>query len=480
MLVGLVLLAGVLFANTLRFRSRQLVVAAAPPMAVDAGAVGRLAAALRVRTVSNQDPAVLPRAEFVALHGLLAEEFPAVHRTLGRETVADLSLLYTWAGTEPALPPLLLLAHQDVVPVDPATERGWTHAPFGGEIADGYVWGRGALDDKVGVVGLLEASERLISAGFRPRRTIYLAFGHDEEVGGTRGATAIARVLGERRIVPAFVLDEGLAVTEGIVGGIAAPVALVGIAEKGYLSVELVVESEGGHSSTPPHETAVGILAAAIHALERHPAPATIAGPVRRFFEFIGPEMALTSRVALANLWLFAPLVERRLAATPAADALLRTTTAPTMLEGSVKENVLPARVRAVVNFRIRPGDSMAGVVEHVRSVVADARVRIAPLEGTRSEPSPESSVASDGFRTLQRTIGEVFPGVVVAPGLVVGATDSRHYAGLGADVYRFLPYRVREEDLRRVHGIDERLRVADYEAAVRFYARLIENAAGP
>src|SRR5437667_1528834 len=376
--VGLGVLGLVVLGNALRFRSRQLAVAPAPAMGLDADVAGRLAAALRLRTVSNQDPANLPRDEFLALHRQLEAAFPLVHRTLRRESVADLSLLYTWAGSEPGLPPLLLLSHLDVVPVDPATASSWTHAPFAGEIAEGYVWGRGALDDKVGVVGLLEATEQLLAAGFRPRRTVCLAFGHDEEVGGGRGATSIARLLADRKVAPEFVLDEGLAVTEDIVGGISAPVALLGIAEKGYLSVELVVESEGGHSSTPPRETAVGILAAAIHALEQHPAPATIAGAVRRLFEFIGPEMDLPSRVALANLWLFAPIVEHRLAATPASDALLRTTTAPTMLEGSVKENVLPARVRAVVNFRIRPGESMATVLDHVRGGVADPRVRVA------------------------------------------------------------------------------------------------------
>src|SRR5437667_5196232 len=275
--VGLGVLGLVVLGNALRFRSRQLAVAPAPAMGLDADVAGRLAAALRLRTVSNQDPANLPRDEFLALHRQLEAAFPLVHRTLRRESVADLSLLYTWAGSEPGLPPLLLLSHLDVVPVDPATASSWTHAPFAGEIAEGYVWGRGALDDKVGVVGLLEATERLLAAGFRPRRTVCLAFGHDEEVGGGRGATSIARLLADRKVAPEFVLDEGLAVTEDIVGGISAPVALIGIAEKGYLSVELVVESEGGHSSTPPRETAVGILAAAIHALEHHPAPATIA-----------------------------------------------------------------------------------------------------------------------------------------------------------------------------------------------------------
>jgi carboxypeptidase PM20D1 len=478
--LGLVVLAATVAGNALRARSRQIAVASVPPGAVDPGAVTRFAGALRLPTVSHQDPTQDDPAPFAALHRYLAATFPRVHATLRRETVGGRSLLFTWPGREPSLKPLLLLAHQDVVPVDPASESAWTHPPFAGDVADGFVWGRGAMDDKGALVGLLETVETLVADGFAPRRTIVLAFGHDEEVGGGEGAVALARVLRERGVAPALVLDEGLAVTEDAVPDVAAPVALVGIAEKGYVSVELAVVAQGGHSSTPPRETAVGILAGAVAALERHPMPAAIGGPARRLFEFVGPEMGVVDRTAVANLWLFGPLVVRRLATTPATDALLRTTTAPTMLEGSVKENVLPVRARAVVNFRIRPGDTVAGVLAHVRRVVGDARVQVAPYGPTRSEPSPEASVESAGFLALARTIREVFPGAIVAPSLVLGATDSRHYAVLGADVYRFLPFRLRLDDLKRVHGVDERLPVADYEEAVRFYGRLIRNLDAP
>jgi carboxypeptidase PM20D1 len=466
-----------LLVDALRFGSRQVEVTPLPPTAPDPEAPGRLAAALRFRTVSHQNPAELDAAAFRDFTGWLETTFPRVHHALARETVADRSLLFTWTGREPTLPPVLLLAHQDVVPVDPATEGTWTHPPFAGEIADGFVWGRGAMDDKASLVGLLDAVEHLLADGFVPRRTVLLAFGHDEEVGGAQGATAIARVLAGRRVAPVFVLDEGGAVTEGIVSGVAPPVALVGIAEKGYLSVELTAEGEGGHSSTPPPETAVGILAAAIRALEHHPLPSDIVGPARRLFEFAGPEMGFTSRLALANLWLFGPIVRGRLAESPATDALVRTTTAPTIVEGGVKENVLPVRARGVVNFRIRPGDSVASVLEHVRTTVRDTRVRIATLGPTLSEPSPESSVTSNGFTVIARTIREVFPGAIVVPSLVLGATDSRHYAALGADVYRFLPFHIRPDDIHRPHGIDERLAVDDIQQVVRFYEQLIRNA---
>jgi carboxypeptidase PM20D1 len=468
----------VVVANTLRFRSRQVAVAVAPAATLRPGVAERMAAALRFRTISHQDTAAFDAEPFRGLHRHLEESFPEAHRALRREVVGGFSLLFTWTGAAPQEPPILLLAHLDVVPAEGWAGRAWTHPPFAGTIADGYIWGRGALDDKAAVLGLLEAVDHLVADGFAPRRTVYLAFGHDEEIGGQEGATVIARQLAARGVRPEFVLDEGLAVADGVVAGVSAPVALVGIAEKGYLSLELVVESPGGHSSRPPPRTAVGILATAVDRLERHQAPAAIEGATRRLLEFAGPEMGFLNRMALANLWLFSPLVRRQLAATPETNALIRTTTAPTMLEGSVKDNVLPTRARAVVNFRIRPGDSVEGVVEHVRSTIDDERVAIAPLGMKPSEPSPEAAIDNGAFTTLQRTILEVFPGAVVAPSLVLGATDSRHYAGLTPNVYRFLPFRFVAEDYTRVHGIDERIAVADYERAVQFYMRLIRNAA--
>lgn len=474
---GTAILLVVAATNTLRFGSRQLAVEPLAPRPLAAGLVERLAGAIRFRTVSYQDPRQFESAQFEGFHRFLGESFPRLHARLMRETVGGFSLLFTWRGSDEAAAPVLLLAHQDVVPVDPTTEASWVQPPFAGTIADGFVWGRGALDDKLGVMGLLEAVEMLVGDGFSPRCTFYLAFGHDEEVGGRTGAGAMARLLAERGVAPAFVLDEGLTVTEGIVPGVSRPLALVGVAEKGYLSLELIVQAEGGHSSRPPRHTAIGILANALARLEAHPAPPALAGAARALLDFAGPEMALPHRAVIANLWLSGPFVLRRLAASPETDALIRTTTAPTMLEGSVKENVLPTRARAVVNFRIRPGESVASTTEHVRRTIDDPRVTLTPLTATLSEPSPEAPMGGPAFAALVRTIREVFPAAAVAPSLVLGATDSRHYAGLSRAVYRFLPTRMRPEDGRRVHGIDERVAVADYENAVRFYAQLIRNA---
>jgi carboxypeptidase PM20D1 len=473
----LALLAVVVLARTLRFTSRQVAIAPATDLpAVSGDAVSRLARALRFPTVSHSDPTRMDESAFAGLRRHLEESFPEVHRRLAREVVGEHSLLFTWEGTTRNVPPILLLAHMDVVPADEGDL--WTHPPFSGDIVDGAIWGRGTLDDKAGVLAILEAVETLLKLEVNPRRTVYLAFGHDEEVGGPHGAGAVAALLRSRGVRAEWLLDEGGAICEGLVPGVAAPVAFVGIAEKGFANVELAVETTGGHSSMPPAQTAVGILAAALARLEQEPMPGRLDGVARETFERLGPEMPLSSRLAFANLWLFEPLVRRRLSERPATDAALRTTTAATMISGGVAENVLPPRARAVVNARIRPGDRIQDVLDHVRQTVADPRVSIRILGDVPTEPSRVSRTDSPAFQLLQRTIREVFPGVVVAPTLTVAATDSHHYADLAADVYRFLPVSARPDDLARIHGRDERIQVADYKAAVRFYFQLIRAAA--
>jgi carboxypeptidase PM20D1 len=247
----------------------------------------------------------------------------------------------------------------------------------------------------------------------------------------------------------------------------------VGTTEKGYLTVELRVEAAGGHSSMPPVQTAIGILAAAVARLEARPLPARLEGTARAMFERLAPEMPFGPRLALANLWLFRPLVERQLAGSPVTNAFIRTTTAVTIIEGGVKDNVLPTRARAAVNFRIRPGESVAEVMRHVRQAVADERVTVAQ-RGPAVEPAPESDRSGPSFARLAGVIESALPGVVVAPYPVIGATDSRHFVPLTRNVYRFLPLRAGPEDLKRYHGSNERISLANYRECVAFYRRLL------
>jgi carboxypeptidase PM20D1 len=245
---------------------------------------------------------------------------------LRRETVGSHSLLYTWQGSDTSLNPILLIGHLDVVPVEASTERDWLHDPFGGGIADGFIWGRGAIDNKSAVLGTLEAVEMLLAEGFQPARTVYLAYGHDEEVGGAAGAGEIAALLKARGVELQMVLDEGGMIGNGILSGISAPVALVGIAEKGFATIEVSTRVPGGHSSLPARQSAIGILSAAVARVEQSPMAARLEGPTRELFDRIGPQLPTMQRAIFANLWLTAPLVLRRLEASPTTNAMVRTT----------------------------------------------------------------------------------------------------------------------------------------------------------
>jgi carboxypeptidase PM20D1 len=479
--LGLALLAlvAVLIVRTATVKSRQIQAAPVKELAVDSRAAAeRLAGAIRFPTISHEGGKNVEAEAFRGLHQYLQQTFPRVHAALTRETVADYSLLYTWRGSNPSLAPILLMSHQDVVPVEPGTEKDWTHPAFSGLIDGGYIWGRGTLDDKVGVMAILEAAETLLARGFQPQRTVYFAFGHDEEVGGNKGAAAIAALLARRGVRPELILDEGGLIAEGLVSGVEQPVALISTAEKGYVSVELVAESSGGHSSMPPRHGAIGKLAEAVEKLEGHPMPARITGTTRASFDYLAPEMSFGPRLLLANLWLFGPLVERQFASNPATNARIRTTTAATVFQAGVKENVLPHRARAVVNFRILPGDTVAGVLRHVRETVGP-EIRASITGVAKSEPSPESATGAPAFGLIQRTLVQTFPRIVVAPNLLSGGTDTKHYLPLSRNVYRFLPVRMKAEDLGRFHGTNERVGVANYGEMVRFFGQLLRNGAG-
>jgi carboxypeptidase PM20D1 len=463
--------------RTIAATSVQVVVDPVAKISIDDTAIERFAGAIRLKTVSraeapNSDPAALE-----AFHRHLQTCYPNVYATLSPEVVSGHSLLCTWKGTDESASPVLLMAHMDVVPVEPGTESSWIHGPFSGDVADGFVWGRGTIDDKVSVMAILEAVEFLLTQRFQPGPTILLAFGHDEEIGGHDGAAQIAAVLKKRGIRVRYVLDEGSAVTDGIVPGLSSPAALIGIGEKGFVSLELSTVAPAGHSSMPPPQTAIGIVASAVHALENHPMPAALGGPAALLFDRLSPEMPFLTRLPLANRWLFGPLIVSQLEKAPTTNAILRTTTAATIFEGGVKDNVLPAHARAVINFRIKTGETVNDVLTHATQVVKDSRVKIRVLEPESAKPaSPQSSTHSRAFRTIERTIRQVMPEVIVAPSLVVAATDTGHYQELADDIYRFIPAVFGPDDPARLHGTNERIAVDGYRNCVRFYVQLLIN----
>ncbi|EPX61731.1 M20/M25/M40 family peptidase [Cystobacter fuscus DSM 2262] len=477
---ALVLLAAVMGVRTARLEAPVGAAldggSLAGPVAVDVNAAAqRLSQAIRFRTVSHQDKAEDQPAEWDRFHAWLQSAYPAAHAAMTREVIFGHTLIYTWKGSEPSLAPIVLMAHQDVVPVTPGTEKDWRHPPFDGVVADGAVWGRGAIDDKGSLISLFEGAELLAAQGFTPRRTVLLVSTHDEEARG-EGAPAVADWMKARGLQAEFVLDEGMAViSDNPVTGDA--VALIGVAEKGYGTLKVVARAPGGHSSSPPRDAGGAVLLSrAVVAIAEHPFPLEFKGPGAALLETLAPTGPWALRMAVANRWLFEPLILQQVAATPTGAGLLHTTIAPTMLRGSPKENVLPQDATAWINYRIAPGDTSETVLAHTRAAVGELPVELSWTK-TPDEPTPISSTRSRGWNVLAALAGEMTR-APVSPGLVTAATDSRHLRPVATDVYRFQPMTFSLASLQMIHGTNEHLTLENLEFAVGFYARLIATAA--
>jgi carboxypeptidase PM20D1 len=437
-------------------------------------AARHLSEAVRIRTVSHQTASEDDPAEWDRLHAWLQTTYPAAHDAMTRDVVATHTLVYTWPGSDPSLPVVILMAHQDVVPVTPGTEGDWKHPPFDGVIADGSVWGRGTVDDKGSLVSLFEALDALAATGFAPRRTLVVVAGHDEEAGGT-GARAAAQNLRERNVRAEFALDEGLAVVDGL-PIVDEPAALIGIGEKGYATLKVTAAAKGGHSSAPPPETGVETLARAVLAITGAPFPLEFSGPAADMVRGLAPHSSTTVRMAVANEWLFRPLLVRELSRTPTGAASLHTTIAPTMLRGSPKENVLPQDATAWINYRIAPQNTAAEVMARARQATRGLDVRFEWENGVAYDPAPVSSTESRAYRLLA-TLAADGGRVPVAPGLVTATTDSRHMVGVATDVYRFQPIVVRLDEFPMIHGTNEHLTLDNLRRLCEFYARLVATA---
>ncbi len=466
-LLGIILIfAAVLLFNAFTLESRQI---DAEPLAqpeLPGGIYDRLAGAVTYPTISYSEDAIPDSAAFKGFHQFLDSVFPRVHENLELTLISEYSLLYRWEGSDPAKKPVIFMSHQDVVPVDQPTLADWEAGPFEGVITDEYVIGRGTMDDKGTLMALMESVELLLGEGYKPGRTIYLAFGHDEEVGGSNGAAKIAEYLEQQGVEALMTIDEGGYLAQDLVPGVDAPVAVINLAEKGFASFDLVVETGGGHSSQPPRENTIGILAQAIVDLENNQRPYKMVEPINHTLAYMGPELPFAQRVAFANPWLLdGPILEAMNA---------HTTTAPTIITGGVKNNVIPTVARATINFRILPGETIETVEEHIRSTVHDT-IRVEPT-GFLTNPSPVSKIDSEGFRVLQRTIRGLFPEAVVVPSLVGGGTDARYFYGISEDVYRFYPMRLSPENASRFHGIDEKISKENYSEIIGFTYHLIRE----
>ena len=416
------------------------------------------------------------RTPFYELHAYLEEEYPQVHEVATRELVNGLTPHYVIEGADSEAPHVVFLAHLDVVPVESGTEDDWSHPSFSGAVEEGFVWGRGTLDNKHNMMAMLEAAEAWLEEGGRPEHTLHFVFGHDEEIGGLQGAKAVAQSMEEQGLEVVAVYDEGLFVVDGIIPGVDEPVGLVGITEKGYLTLEIRARAGGGHSSMPPDELAVIRLARALEKLHDNPMDAAIDGPTRQMFDAIVAEMNFGHRLIFRNLWLLESVVLSQMTDAPSTNAAVRTTMAPTVLRAGDRENVLPQEAVATVNFRIHPRDDIESVVSHVEGLVADDHVTVEIAGTMRAEPSPIASLESGGFEALHRAFRTVHPDVVLAPNMMIAFADARHFTGLTDDVYRFTPVTLRAEDLSRIHGTDERIAVDEYLDLIRYYEALLRQ----
>lgn len=436
--------------------------------------VERLRALIRIPTVSHRDPAAVDSGAFERLLTTMAEQWPRLHQ-LDVTRVGGHGLLVRWPGRSSARP-VVLMAHLDVVPV---VAEDWSRDPFGADLADGAVWGRGTLDDKGCVAAICEAVESLLTDGFVPDQDVWLSFGCDEEVTGAAARAAVA-LLREREVRPWFVLDEGGAVAHEAFPGVAAPVGVVGVTEKGSTSVQLSATGGGGHASTPARNGPTARIAHAVARLDAASMPARLPAPTIELFRRLAPHAPLPLRPLLLNAGRLGPALARLLAAAgPETAAMTRTTIAVTTLEGSPALNVVAARAVAGVNIRVMVGDSVAGVLQRVRRIIGDDHVEMTVVD--QSEPSPLSPYTSpdshdDAFALVETTIARLFPDSVPAPYVMMAATDSRFFTTICERVYRFAPFRMTKAQRASIHAADEHLGVEDYLAGIAWYRALIEG----
>lgn len=491
LVVGLIFgaLIAVVLGRALMVPAYKAPEASAPASKFDAAKIAaRLSEAVKFRTISwppgvPAEDVEASKAAFVAFRNWISTTYPEFAKTATREIVSDYTLVFTWAGSDPSLKPILLMSHMDVVPIAPGSEGNWTHPPFDGVVADGYVWGRGSMDTKQGIVGMLEAAETLIASGFKPKRTIMFSFGHDEELGGHEGNKKVAELLTSRKTELEFVVDEGGVITKGVVPNVAPPVALIGVAEKGYVTLDLIAKADGGHSSLPPPagETAIGRLSRAVERVSNAPFVSRIDGVPREGLLQMAPAMPFVQRLAIRNLWLLEPIVLSSMRKSTAAAAGIQTTIAPTIITGGNKDNVMPPEAIASVNFRIHPRDTIQDVIDHVTKAIDDDKIEIKAKPGAR-EPSPTSDTAGERYAFLKKTLETLMPGVIVAPNLMSGGTDSRYFQPLTQNVFRMIPAVMGPDDLKGFHGTNERMPIESLSLIADFYTALMtaDEAAKP
>ncbi|MBE6812025.1 MAG: M20/M25/M40 family metallo-hydrolase [Ruminococcaceae bacterium] len=437
-----------------------------------------LSDAVKIPTIAEKDPADMNWGPFDEFHAFLKERYPLIHEHLALEEPVRGSLLYRWKGKRDDLDPIALLAHQDVVPISDGTLQDWTYAPFDGVDDGEFIWGRGTLDMKNHLIGLMESVEALLADGFEPIRDVYLCLGHNEEVMSSEysGAVVMCQYFKERGIHLDCIIDEGGAILPVHVKGVIdAQLAGIGVAEKGYADVEVSISAKGGHSSQPPKHSAIGELAGVIQDIENHQFKEELSPMMMELFDSVGRRMTYPMRLVMCNLPLLKPVIQKVMTLIPPAASLVRTTTGVTMASGSPAPNVLPQKASVNVNFRMYPGQTIEDVEKHLRQVIKNKKAEIMVKTGWKN-PSAISPTDSRCFNALRDICSQMNPKSIIAPYLVMGGTDACHYEDVCENIYRYSPFLVDTQLLLCTHGTNERVPVAALADAVRFFKMYIRT----
>ena len=469
---ALIVLAGVVLFNTFRFSKPAPVKPSMSITGISDSAAEHLSRAIQIKTISFGDTLAIDTTEFTKFRVFLEATYPLVHQQLSRMIFSEFSYVFTWKGKDTTLAPHVLMAHMDVVPVEAVAESKWTVPSFSGQIIKDTIWGRGAVDDKASVIGILEAVEQLLKENYQQQRTIYLCFGHDEEITGRRGAAKIAEWFKQQNIKPQLVVDEGGMVDTEKFKKSGRPVAVIGVGEKGYCNIDLTVEIPGGHSSMPATETAIDVLNKAIEKIRAHQMPGRITPPVQEMLGRIAAVDGFVTKLGVSNQWLLGSAVIGMLEKDKQTNAMVHTTLVPTIVKAGIKDNVIPTVAKATFNSRILPGETSDDVVAFVIKAVNDERVQIKKQTISLFEPSATTSTSHPMFLKVEDAVYKTVPNVYVTPYLIVGATDSRYFRPFSDAVLNFAPMK----DAKGFHGIDERIAVNDLKSMIFFYRLLLTD----